>query len=52
MNARPGPGDELRFADDLSRMLDQCDQNVERAVAETDGLFAVEKKPLGRGRTA
>jgi hypothetical protein len=44
----PGPGDELLFWERVAGAFDQCDQNVERATAETQRLPVVEQDSLRR----
>jgi hypothetical protein len=42
---RPDAGHQLVLADHLARVLDQGDQNIQGAAAETNGLVALEQQP-------
>jgi hypothetical protein len=44
----PGVGDQLFIGDHFAGVLDQCDQNVERATTEAQRLPVVEQRSLRR----
>ena len=45
---RPDAGDQLILGDELARPIEQCNEGIEGAAAQANGLARVQQKPLCR----